>query len=112
MTNKLPPFGTLFKAFLDINVDCHFSPYIFCGKDAWKETKAFLANGQFAMCLPPSHRADSYEWPVKNLSIIVYDTGSSSVMNLKLLAYCLLKEGAKLVWIESPLCPIGTYFVR
>jgi len=112
MKNKLPPFGSLLKAFLELNVELNVCPYLFCGKDAWKESKEFISRGQLTLCLPPDKSADEYEWPVKGLKIIVYDTGDSSREYLEYLIYQLLKDGAKIVWLESSLCPIGTYFKR
>lgn len=104
---KTPPFAELMQAFIKLSIEYKTHITIFCGKSAWKSAKDYISHGSLALCLPPADNPEDYSWPVNGFNIILFDTGSMSLLGLKRAAYSLLKGGAKLVHIYSDLCPNG-----
>lgn len=77
------------------------SPYIFVGRYAEQEARKFWTQGYIALCLPIGKNVTDYSWPVKDLSLIIYDTGSMASLGLKKIATHLLRCGAKITAIFS-----------
>lgn len=101
----LPPYGKILKAYLDANIILPYAVSVFVGKDAYKEAKALLPY-QICLCLPKDKSPETYQWPVKDLRLIVYDTGSMTITELESIAVCLFeKGGAQMITIHSHLYP-------
>lgn len=109
-TRPFPPFGTLLYQLQALDIKIIFSPYIFCGSLAREEAFKMNGHGQIALYLPQNKFIQDYYWPIEDLSVILFSTGSSKPHELKLYALSLLAEGARQVTIyPSDLSPIEIY---
>jgi hypothetical protein len=97
----LPPYGKILKSYQDANVKLHYPLTIFTGKEAFNRAKKLISY-EVCLCLPFESLPENYHWPVKDLSIIIIDTGSTDLSILECLAICLIQQGeGKIVVIQS-----------
>lgn len=94
-----PPFGTLLYQLRVLDIKIEFSPYIFCGDLAHAEACQMNGKGQIALYIPQNKHIQDYQWPVEDLSVILFNTGSTKPHELKLYALSLLNEGARQVTV-------------
>ncbi len=95
------PFGAIFHQLLSQNIRPKYAPFFFCGQYAYEEAKKIVEHGQFAFCLPIGQRFENFNWSIKGLRLVLYDTGGMSSLGVSKLAYSLLKNGAELIAIYS-----------
>ena len=109
---KLPPYGKLIKARSEIPIKLDFPVYIFCGKNGFDDAKYSLSIGLYCCVWPPNNAYEVYEWPVKDLRVVVADGGDVTPIQLKKFASHLLLCGALQVCILSNVLPIEIYNKR
>lgn len=98
-SRPFPPFGAILNQAIKSNVTPTYSIYVFCGKDAWYQAKQMNMQMQIALCIPPDKQIDDFQWPVKGLSLILFNTGNMTDAALRAASHSLLKAGAKQVFI-------------
>lgn len=96
------PFGAELHKLRTTNKYFDSCPYLFVGKNAIEEAKSFFESGFISLCLPMGKSIGDYMWPVHDLKIILYDTGSMANLGIKRIAYDLLKLGASVVVLFNP----------
>lgn len=110
-SKPFPPFGEILHKYLSMK---RFKPtnavYVYCGQDSWR--CAENSNNAFhpALCLPPDQRVEAYQWPVKGLSLILFNTGNMSEESLRTVAFSLIESGAVQVCVYNGDCiPVEIY---
>ena len=93
------PFGQLLHDLRAAQPNLNYSPYIFCGRFALAEARKMLSSGLICVALPPNTKVTDYRWSVKDLPLILFDTGEMNEQDLKDIAAALLDEGARQVCI-------------
>lgn len=93
---QIAPYGKELEGFLEWNTLPRNDVFIFCGINAWKKASA-LKQTQFVLCLPLGSEPCKYVWPVKDCSILLFDTGGVTIANLEEFSYHLLKVNAAIV---------------
>lgn len=109
-----PPFGAILNEYFKLDVIPQNSLWVYCGQTGYKDAKKMFEQlGQLCIALPYKDHPASYQWPVKGMKTILYDTGGHHTLTYLLeVATELLKAGAKVVWLQSELCPKGQYFTQ
>ncbi len=109
-----PPFGAILNQYFEMGITPTTSLWIFCGQTGYKDAKKMISClGQLSLALPYKDHPANYQWPVKGMKIVLYDTGGHHTLTYLLeIATELLKAGAKVVWLQSALCPNGQYFTQ
>lgn len=105
----LPPYGAILESYNRAKIKLDYHIVVYVGKTAWPDCKATLAKGQACLCLPPRNAVTQYRWPVKNLRLIVHDTGEMTYPELQKIVAYLLKEGAQAVYLQTDLHPTGLF---
>ena len=68
-----PPFGAVLHQLQATKIILNYAVRIYCGKDAWRDAKESIANGQLALCLPSNTKPETFNWSVEGLSLIIFD---------------------------------------
>ncbi len=107
--SALPPFGNILLSYLTESIRLKFPIYIFVGRYAAKEAYAQKEHGVLCTYIPQGKSFDDYFWPIKNQKVILFDTGSSSLMGLNKLCHKILHMGAISVFRYSEIAPLEVY---
>jgi len=106
---RLPPFGKILYAHQLETISLEFPIYIFVGRYAKEEACKNKSHGVMSSYIPVGSKFEDFYWPIQNQKVILFDTGSSSLIGLNKLCFQILKEGAKSVCRYSEIAPIEVY---
>lgn len=95
-SKQLPPYGKEAAFLLSMNAQLRNDIFLFAGSNAWQQAQAFEKT-QVVLCLPPDKNPFDYLWPVNDCSILLFDTGNLSLIDIDKIAYCLLIANAAIV---------------
>lgn len=109
MQNVLPPYGKILQIYQYENIHLKFPIYIFVGRNARQEAYANKAHGVMSTFIPQDKSFDDFYWPIKDQKVVLFDTGSSSLLGLNRLCYKILHVGAKSVCRYSEIAPIDVF---
>ncbi len=56
--------------------------FVFAGLNAWQKAKAFEST-QVVLCVPLNLDMSAYFWPVKECSILLFDTGALDLIEIE-----------------------------
>ncbi len=109
---KMCPYGLILYQYQKANIKLDYAIFVFVGKDAWKETQNYLARGQACLCVPLDTKMERYFWPVNGLNLVLIDAGNATYSYLKEVTVYLLREGAKLIYIETNMRPLNEFYIN
>ncbi len=95
---KLPPYGKKLKELLAQGKKPRNSIFLFLGINAWQSAKAF-SHIQQVLVLPPDESPYSFDWPVKECSVLAFDKGGLAPDDIEQTAHALLLAGAASVHV-------------
>lgn len=95
------PFGKVLHDLRTLVTSITFTPFIYCGRNAYTEAQRSMQNGQLALCLPNGTSVDFYRWPIKGIRVVLCDTGGMTTKSLSRAALGLLNQGASQVLLYS-----------
>lgn len=97
------PFGLIIRQLLIEKPKHENNIFLFCGKNSYLEAKRSFDNGCLALCLPYGKYIRDFSWSVKDLRIIIFDTGGMPDLALSKIAFELLQLEAAMAVIQSEL---------
>lgn len=89
----LPPYGKEADFLYSMGVQPRNDIFVFAGLNAWQKAKVFEST-QVVLCIPLNLKMDAYFWPVKDCSILLFDTGVLNVVDVEKISYWLLCANA------------------
>jgi len=100
---KVPPYGKPLYQLIKSGSIPKNDVRLFIGNYAWEKGKNFSINYPTqTLILPPWESAYSYDWPITQCDVLIFDTGYAKEIYIQEIAYCLFQEGANIVRAVLP----------
>jgi hypothetical protein len=103
MSKKIPPYGFNLYYQLKNGYKPKNSINLFVGVNSWQKGESFSQMyPSRTLVLPPWLPPSSYNWPVTQCDILIFDTGNSEEDYIYELVYCLYEHRASIVRYVAP----------
>lgn len=109
MTDKLPPFGKILRAYHEQRVRLNYPIYVHLGTNANKHCLSDIQNGLMASYLPEGQDVLQYVWPISNQHLVLVDHGDLNDLQIKKIIFHFRTFKPRIIYFQSEIHP-SIYF--